>query len=330
MFPRFLPFCRELNDPGFGNVVPRDYQKLDATKIGGRPAVFRRAPFGMYQPAYKPGSGWHAGKRPAHVTAIPLGRRLPGASSNQPGRQDLDTDPEAASACAQAAPRRPYSVLLPVGFAVPPTLPPARCALTAPFHPCCAPSQSRMGSSGLFSVALSLGSRPPDVIRHRRSMEPGLSSPVKKPERPSVRLTTEGWGRRVAPSRGEAFERLGAGRHVARPAAAGEQVLQGLARRSVGDAVDPLLPKMALKRGDHVVRHGIIVTVGADAVAVIVQRFLQRRDPVAAIAERQQRLVVAERGRIDPMADAGIVQRAPRKFFARVLLAPRRHVGMRQ
>jgi len=100
MFPRFLPFCRELNDPGFGNVVPRDYQKLDATKIGGRPAVFRRAPFGMYQPAYKPGSGWHAGKRPAHVTAIPLGRRLPGASSNQPGRQDLDTDPEAASSSA--------------------------------------------------------------------------------------------------------------------------------------------------------------------------------------------------------------------------------------
>jgi len=33
-------------------------------------------------------------------------------------------------------PRRPYSVLLPVGFALPPALPQARCALTAPFHPC--------------------------------------------------------------------------------------------------------------------------------------------------------------------------------------------------
>ena len=32
-------------------------------------------------------------------------------------------------------PRRPYSVLLPVGFAVPPLLPETRCALTAPFHP---------------------------------------------------------------------------------------------------------------------------------------------------------------------------------------------------
>jgi len=32
-------------------------------------------------------------------------------------------------------------------------------------------------SGGLLSVALSLGSPPPDVIRHRASVEPGLSSP---------------------------------------------------------------------------------------------------------------------------------------------------------
>jgi len=31
--------------------------------------------------------------------------------------------------------RHPYSVLLPVGFTVPPPLPETRCALTAPFHP---------------------------------------------------------------------------------------------------------------------------------------------------------------------------------------------------
>ena len=41
-------------------------------------------------------------------------------------------------------------------------------------------------AGGSISVALSLGSPPPDVIRHRVSMEPGLSSPVK--ERPSSRL----------------------------------------------------------------------------------------------------------------------------------------------
>src|SRR6201995_1614515 len=32
---------------------------------------------------------------------------------------------------------RPYSVLLPVGFTLPSPLPETRCALTAPFHPCC-------------------------------------------------------------------------------------------------------------------------------------------------------------------------------------------------
>jgi len=50
-------------------------------------------------------------------------------------------------------------------------------------------------ASGLFSVALSLGSPPPDVIRHRMSMEPGLSSPAAfRPlrERPSGRLTRRG------------------------------------------------------------------------------------------------------------------------------------------
>ena len=44
---------------------------------------------------------------------------------------------------------------------------------------------------GLFSVALSLGSPPPDVIRHRVSVEPGLSSPPRLPAtaQPSSRLT---------------------------------------------------------------------------------------------------------------------------------------------
>jgi hypothetical protein len=46
-----------------------------------------------------------------------------------------------------------------------------RCALTAPFHPC-----SGRARSGLLSVALSLGSPPPGVTRHRVSVEPGLSS----------------------------------------------------------------------------------------------------------------------------------------------------------
>ena len=132
-----------------------------------------------YQPAYKPGSVWRAWLD-ARVTAIPLRRQLPDAFSNLPGRRDPDINPGDCSPLAQrVAPCRPYSVLLPVGFALPPALPPTRCALTAPFHPYRSgvPPRARgRRGGGLFSVALSLGSRPPDVIRHRMSMEPGLSS----------------------------------------------------------------------------------------------------------------------------------------------------------
>src|SRR5262249_53702395 len=108
---------------------------------------------------------------------------------------DPDTGP------GDCSPRRPYSVLLPVGFAVPLRLPATRCALTAPFHPCRGRSRG-----GPFSVALSLRSRrlrddsPADVIRHRMSMEPGLSSPAtfrSLPERPSGRLTCSGMGPRA-------------------------------------------------------------------------------------------------------------------------------------
>jgi len=88
-----------------------------------------------------------------------------------------DGEPDIALRCYRFSandPRcRPYSVLLPVWFAMPVPLPDPRCALTAPFHPCLI----RRGG-GSFSVALSLGLPPPDVIRHRMSMEPGLSSPA--------------------------------------------------------------------------------------------------------------------------------------------------------
>ena len=64
------------------------------------------------------------------------------------------------------------------GLPRPATLPPPRCALTAPFHPYLARRALRhIGRGGLLSVALSLGSPPPAVSRHRVSVEPGLSSP---------------------------------------------------------------------------------------------------------------------------------------------------------
>src|SRR5436190_6887120 len=69
----------------------------------------------------------------ASATAIHLGRRSLGASSNQPGREAWKRT------LWRELPRphaHPYLVLLRVGFALPPPLPEARCALTAPFHPC--------------------------------------------------------------------------------------------------------------------------------------------------------------------------------------------------
>src|ERR1700754_3441622 len=105
----------------------------------------------------------------------------------QPTRTAGLTSPCSVIACANSLRCRPYSVLFPVRFAMPSPLPETRCALTAPFHPC--RGRSRGGS---FSVALSLGSPPPDVIRHRLSVEPGLSSLAtfrRLRERPSGRLT---------------------------------------------------------------------------------------------------------------------------------------------
>src|ERR1700733_6162000 len=103
---------------------------------------------------------------------IHLGCPLPGTSRDQP-------EPPAGKAAHAFAGkgtfmlRGSYSVLLLVGFALPFALPQMRCALTAPFHP-----YPPLPEGGLFSVALSLRSPPPDVIRHHIPLEPGLSSPL--------------------------------------------------------------------------------------------------------------------------------------------------------
>ena len=92
-----------------------------------RPAGgFSSAPAVTCHQACKPGS--ESALRRA--MAIHLGRSPhASASCNQPGRGSSGRD------WRVSPPRRPYSVLLPVGFAVPPLLPETRCALTAPFHP---------------------------------------------------------------------------------------------------------------------------------------------------------------------------------------------------
>ena len=116
------------------------------------------------------GGGSRPVSRVLSKAAIHLRRTSPYACSDLPGSS-------AGHASSPAGDPLPYLVLLRVGFALPPVLPPARCALTAPFHPCRAPSRAR---GGLFSVALSVGSRPPGVTWH-----PALRSPDFPPPRSS-------------------------------------------------------------------------------------------------------------------------------------------------
>jgi hypothetical protein len=139
-------------------------------------------------------------------TAIPLGRALRHASRDQPGRRGGNAlaawpfgHPPVAPirSCSRwGLPCRPRyrgcGALLPLRFTL------ARGELP----PC---------AGGLFSVALSLGSPPPAVSRHRIPVEPGLSSTGVAPGsgRPTVwRRSHARAGRtRQRPVRGAAFGR---------------------------------------------------------------------------------------------------------------------------
>src|SRR3954462_12264806 len=104
--------------------------------------------------------------RRENVAAIHLGRMLPCASRNLPGRW-AGNSPRGfplAPPLFGLAPGGVYRAAPVASRAVGsyPTLSPL-------------PRQSR---GGLLSVALSLGSPPPAINRHRVSMEPGLSSPA--------------------------------------------------------------------------------------------------------------------------------------------------------
>ena len=127
------------------------------------------------------GGGSRPVSRVLSKAAIHLRRTSPHACSDLPGSG-------AGHASSPMSDALPYLVLLRVGFTLPPVLPPARCALTAPFHPCLASSRTSTAHTaravaarsqgGLFSVALSVGSRPPGVTWH-----PALRSPDFPPPR---------------------------------------------------------------------------------------------------------------------------------------------------
>ena len=138
------------------------------------------------QPACKPGSVRRrlAPARDGHSSGTPVARRL-----EQPTRAaDPDIDPEDFS----SAP--PLFGFAPGGVCR--AAPVAGRAVRSYRTVSPLPSR-RSAAGGLFSVALSLGSPPPDIIRHRMSMEPGLSSPAAFRHlqgRPSGRLTVQGMG----------------------------------------------------------------------------------------------------------------------------------------
>jgi len=130
-----------------------------------------------HQPACKPGFVGHRrlaqAIRDGHSSGTMFAHCL-----EQPTRTASLTSPAVLSPCDEhsrvAVPIRSCSRCgLPCRF---------RCrtrgALLPHLFTLTAPSPRRGKASGSFSVALSLGSPPPDVIRHRLSMEPGLSSPA--------------------------------------------------------------------------------------------------------------------------------------------------------
>jgi hypothetical protein len=109
--------------------------------------------------------------------AIHLGRSLPSASCDPPERRRGDPP---------GSPDFPGNLPLLFGLAPGGVFPAAavtggavRSYRTVSPLP---PARSSRGRGGVLSVALSLGSPPPGVTRHRTSVEPGLSSPCREAE----------------------------------------------------------------------------------------------------------------------------------------------------
>src|SRR5664279_5830849 len=109
-----------------------------------------------------------------------------------------------------------------------------------------------------------------------------------------------------------------------------DQRAQREQRRGVGNAVHPRRAEMALERRNHDAGVVVIAAGFRDAVAVGGERPLQPRHWLAAVAGLERLAFETERGGAHPMADAGLAQELPREFLARILLARRRHVRMRQ
>src|SRR5579872_5366465 len=124
----------------------------------------------------------------------------------------------------------------------------------------------------------------------------------------------------MSPSRGggrrrdQPLEGAGPRRNGPGLAAMRQQFAQSDPRGVIGDAVDPLGPEMALESGDRIVGGGIVIAVHGHPVAVFAELLLHRRYRLTAVAQRQELAALGDRRWLDPMADRGIVERAPGKF----------------
>src|SRR3546814_15895655 len=131
--------------------------------------------------------------------AIHLGRQLLDASRDRPGRRRENP----RGLCPEGPAGRPYLILLRVGFAVPPPLPGARCALTAPFHPYLPLPRTeargwdrRFAFCGTFPGVAPAGRYPapcfrgarPFLPRRRPRRSPGDRKSVVEGKRVSVRV----------------------------------------------------------------------------------------------------------------------------------------------
>ena len=155
---------------------------MNAAANGEGSGVFAPNPsFLEHQPACKPGSVGHRPLartiRDGHSSGTTFARCL-----EQPTRTAGLTSP-----CGVIASQRTLRVAVPIRSCSRCGLPcRLRCRSRGALLPhlftlASLPYPRKRGGrwgSGSFSVALSLGLPPPDVIRHRMSMEPGLSSPA--------------------------------------------------------------------------------------------------------------------------------------------------------
>ena len=156
------------------------WNPIKPAQNGEGSGVFAPNPsFRKHQPACKPGS---VGHRPRRTRAIRDGHSSGTMFAHcleQPTRTASLTSPCGVFAFSSERPALPSlfglapGVVCHAGSVAGPAVRSYRTFSPLPSVAACAAMEG-----GSFSVALSLGLPPPDVIRHRMSMEPGLSSPA--------------------------------------------------------------------------------------------------------------------------------------------------------